>query len=114
MKHLTKAGETTVPESYLSKKEYFINEGYHLGLTKSKSKQSARDMNSLSHMTCALREKQNREESTKATPVVDSENPTIQTLNSIFKSLFGKRSKLQLKTYSEGMILNYQPKENAA
>lgn len=33
-------------------------------------------------------------------------------MNSIFDSLFGKRSKLQIKTYSEGMILNYQPKEN--
>jgi hypothetical protein len=32
-------------------------------------------------------------------------------LNNIFNSLFGKRSKLQLKTYTEGMIIqSSQPK----
>lgn len=36
-------------------------------------------------------------------------------LNSIFNSLFGKRSKLQLKTYTEGMISGTFPlKENTA
>jgi hypothetical protein len=41
---------------------------------------------------------------------VDSNNPQIIKLNSIFNSLFGKRSKLQLKTYTEGMLIASFPK----
>ncbi len=48
---------------------------------------------------------------TKTQTELDSDNPAILKLNSIFNSLFGKRSKHQLKTFSEGMIVHpHQPK----
>lgn len=55
VRHLTRGQDITIPDSYLKKKEYFLQEGYGSSLRKSKSKQSARELNSLSHMTCALR-----------------------------------------------------------
>jgi hypothetical protein len=33
----------------------------------------------------------------------ENDNPAIQKLNTIFDTLFGKRSKLQAKTYTEGV-----------
>lgn len=43
---------------------------------------------------------------------VENDNPAIQKLNTIFDTLFGKRSKLQAKTYSEGVAPIFQPKEH--
>lgn len=104
-----------VPESYLSKvsaqsiqKDYFIKENYS-GLTKSKSKQSARDLNSISGMSCILKEGGPQKSPKKHSAVIDSENPTILKLNSIFNSLFGKRTKQPMKTYTEGMIVRSNP-----
>jgi hypothetical protein len=89
-----------------------VKESYS-GLTKSKSKQSARDLNSLSGINCAIQE-QPKERAAKVSTEVDANNPQIIKLNSIFNSLFGKRSKLQLKTYTEGMLVASFPKENTA
>ena len=33
----------------------------------------------------------------------ENDNPAIQKLNTIFDTLFGKRSKLHAKTYTEGV-----------
>lgn len=53
------------------------------------------------------------EKSPRKKSVVEVENPTILKLNSIFNSLFGKRSKQPMKTYTEGMIVrDSAPKEN--
>ena len=103
-----------IPESYLTKKDYYIKEGY-TGLTKSKSKQSARELNTLSGISNAMKENSpdKLDKLVKTQSVVQSENPTILKLNSIFNSLFGKRSKMPMKTYSEGMLVHHQPpKEN--
>jgi hypothetical protein len=83
-----------------------VKENY-AGLTKSKSKQSARELNTISGMSYAL--KGGPEKSPKKLSVVESENPTILKLNSIFNSLFGKRSRLPMKTYTEGMIVHSNP-----
>lgn len=42
----------------------------------------------------------------------ENDNPAIQKLNTIFDTLFGKRSKLQAKTYTEGVTHPVVQKEH--
>jgi hypothetical protein len=52
-------------------------------------------------MNIALeKEKLNKEKLHKKSAEIENDNPTIMKLNNIFNNLFGRRSRLQLKTYT--------------